>query len=279
MVRRIGLPKEIGQRNRKKTDEQGSHETQRQEHDSVDLRRGQRSPDHHFLYGPTGICPAAQANNLVFNGSFETTTNGAGQLGFNTDATGWTTNGYNFLFTAGSADTTGAVGSDGGLSLWGPGNGSANGLPASSPDGGNFVADDGAFEVGALQQTINGLTAGQDYVVSFYWAGAQQSGFNGATTEQWQVSFGSQTQSTAVANNADHGFTGWMSQSFTFTADGTSDVLSFLAVGTPDGEPPFSLLDGVSVNAAVPEPATCGLLLGGILVGLGVRRSKQATKR
>ena len=38
----------------------------------------------------------------------------------------------------------------------------------------------------------------------------------------------------------------------------------FLAAGTPDGLPPFSLLDGVTVNE-VPEPATFGLVaLGGL---------------
>jgi hypothetical protein len=107
--------------------------------------------------------------NLVTNGGFESTTNGAGQLGYNTNATGWTTSGYNFLFTSGSADTTGADGRFGNLQIWGPGNGSNNGLPATSPDGGNYVAADGAYEVGAISQTINGLVAGGSYNVSFYW--------------------------------------------------------------------------------------------------------------
>jgi hypothetical protein len=78
----------------------------------------------------------AQATNLVLNGSFENST-GGGQLGYNTTATGWATSGYNFLFASGSADTTGEVGTYGALKLYGPGDGSANGLPASSPDGGN----------------------------------------------------------------------------------------------------------------------------------------------
>jgi len=36
------------------------------------------------------VCTAlsAQANNLVTNGGFETTTNGTGQLGYNTNVTG-----------------------------------------------------------------------------------------------------------------------------------------------------------------------------------------------
>jgi hypothetical protein len=44
-------------------------------------------------------------------------------------------------------------------------------------------------------------------------------------------------------------------QTMNFTADNTSDLLSFFAVGTPNGEPPFVLLDGVSLNADTPEPA------------------------
>jgi hypothetical protein len=220
--------------------------------------------------------PAAHAD-LITNGSFETNT-GTGQLGFNTNATGWTTNGYNFLFAPGTADTSGATGQYGNLQLWGPGNGAANGLPASSPDGGFYVAADGAFNVGPIQQTLTGLTAGNQYTVGFWWAGAQQSSFTGATTEQWDVTFGNQTQSTAVVNNANHGFTGWMYDSFTFTANSTTDILSFLAVGTPNGVPPFALLDGVTVNAvpAVPEPSSQAMMLTGLIAlgGLAWRRRR-----
>lgn len=217
---------------------------------------------------------SAQAD-VVVNGGFESTTAGPGQFDYLTSATGWTSvgNSYNFIFAAGTGDTTGSNGQFGNISLWGPGNGSANGLPAASPDGGNYVAADGAFQVGAISQTINGLTAGDDYLLGFWWAGSQQYTFTGPTTEQWQVSLGAQTQSTAIVNNASHGFTGWMYQTFNFTADSSSDVLSFLAVGTPDGSvPPFVLLDGVTMDST-PEPGTLGLLFTGALAGaFGVRR-------
>ena len=95
---------------------------------------------------------------------------------------------------------------------------------------------------------------------------AQQSGFNGATTEKWQVSFGSNTQNSTLMNNLSHGSVGWNQQSLTFTAQSATDVLSFVAVGTPNGVPPFVLLDGVTVSAT-PEPATFALIGLG-LIGL-----------
>ncbi len=222
-----------------------------------------------------GLAAGANAANLVVNGGFESTTNGLGQLGFNTDATGWSiAGGYTFLFAAGTADNGGANGQYGNLQLWGPNNGSANGLPASSPDGGNFVALDGAFQQAPITQTINGLTVGKVYKVSFFWGGAQQNGFTGDTTEQFQVSLGGDTQSTAILNNVSHGFTGWQSESFKYKASNTSEVLSFLAVGTPAGVPPFSVLDGVSLSA-VPEPVTWALMLVGIAGVGGAMRARR----
>ena len=221
----------------------------------------------------SGVGLNAKATNLITNGSFEQLTGGIGQIGYNGSSllTGWTNGtdgsgnlGYNFVYSSGSADTTGANGAAGNVKLWGPGDGSANGLPASSPDGGNFIAADGAYQTGPISQTVNGLTTGKSYTVSFYFAGAQQYGFTGATTDQWLVSLGSQQLATAVLSDTSHGFTGWQYTSLTFTATATSEVLSFLAVGTPSGVPPFTLLDGVSMVAA-PEPGSAAMLVTGVL--------------
>jgi hypothetical protein len=212
----------------------------------------------------------AHATQLVTNGSFETLTNGYGQIGDNTNATGWTTSGYNFVFNSTNV-SSGVTGSSGSVALWTTGNGGVNTITAS-PDGGNFIAADGAYEVGAVSQTITGLTAGQQYAVSFYMAAAQQTNHTGATTDYWTVGFGN-TALTSNTQAASHAFSGWQYETMTFTATGTSDVLSFLATGTPSGVPPFALLDGVSMTA-VPEPASITLLLSGVaaLAGVAWRR-------
>ena len=218
------------------------------------------------------------------NGSFESTTGGApgqvsGQLGYQGfNATGWSTSGYNFLFTPGSADTTGSNGQYGNLQLYGLNNGGLNAL-TNSPDGGNFIGADGAFNVGPITQTVTGLVAGQQYQVAFYYAGAQQTTFTGNTTESWVVNLGTNgatAQTTPILSDTSEGFTGWNHEVFTFTADGSSDALSFLAAGTPNGEPPFSLLDGVTFTA-VPEPASM-FLMGTGLAALGLIRRRRAAR-
>lgn len=240
-----------------------------------------------------GLTQAAHAN-LVVNGGFEATTAGpnpnpftpgSGQLSYDITATGWTTPtpsaitapySYDFLFASGAADTTGAYGQYGTLTLYGPGNGVANGLPASSPTGGNYIGLDSDVAYDApIQQTIGGLTVGQRYTLSFWWAGAQQTTFGGPTTDTITATLGGVAQSAGPISVADKGFSGWSLVSFSYTATSTSEVLSFLATGTPltPNEPPFVLLDGVDLELATPDGGLTIALLGGALVGLeGLRR-------
>lgn len=221
-------------------------------------------------------CTNVQATpvNLVKNGDFEQTT-GTGQIGYNTTVAYWTSEGgYNFVYGTGEADTTGALSWFGTpMTLWGSNNGGANAI-ASSANGGNFLAADGAYGVSAIQQLIEGLTVGATYVVNFEWAAAQQYGFSGETTEHWRVNLGddpSTWQATGIYTNASHSSSDWMQYSMRFTATSTSEMLSFLAAGTPSGEPPFSLLDGVSMYQ-VPEPASWLLLILAMATIAAMRR-------
>jgi len=221
---------------------------------------------------------ASASPNLVANGGFELTTNGPNYFtGYGySELLDWTYGAAPYpnaaVYTASVADTTGACRPGGCFPLFGPGDGYANGF-VGSPDGGNFLASDGEAEYdGAFTQTISGLTPGGTYQVTFVWAGSQYLDSSsiydtGSLTSDWQVSLGAQTFTTPVVSYPVHGFTGWMTQSFTYTASSTSEVLSFLAQGTPNGEPPTALLDGVSLNY-VPEPGAWALMLVG-LAGLG----------
>ena len=213
------------------------------------------------------------------------------------------------------------------FSLWGPDYNAgsvANGL-TNSPVGGSFLAADGSYLNRPVEQTITGMTIGQTYHLSFYWAAAQQAGYNGTTKEAWVVCIGTCGYTTApsldealtffnadagntdpgdlhpnnlgnydaslissgtdkifktgVVTNPDRGFTPWMFESFSFTATSTSATLSLLAYGTPVGQPPFSLIDGITIDTTtpmpVPEPTTWAMMLIGFGVIGGVMRTRR----
>jgi hypothetical protein len=195
----------------------------------------------------------------------------------------WDTSGYNYVFTTAtiSAGTqaNGAPGQPyqapgegvaangyGNTFMWGKGtgttvasgnNGGATTITAP-PLGGNIIAADAIYQVGAITQTVTGLTAGQTYVLKFYYAGAQQEGntFTKATTEYWTVSMGTGNVAgnftTTTINNPAESFTGWQQATMYFYANNTSEVLSFLAGGGPACEPPFALLADVDLEV-VPD--------------------------
>jgi hypothetical protein len=149
-------------------------------------------------------------------------------------------------------------------------------MPATSPDGGNFVVADGnQFLDDSISQTITGLTPGQLYELSFWQAAGQQTTQGGPTTEQWQVSLGNETQSSLLMSNPSEGFQAWNLQDMTFTATSATEMLTFLAVGSPAGGPPFVLLDGVSLTAS-PEPAFLAPVGVGLFGLLYIRRRRKA---
>ena len=227
------------------------------------------------------IAPAAALTNLVTNGSFsQSTYTASSQFGSNfggQGVTGWSASGFNLYFVGGTQTTTSAANQYNDTQTYFRTN------FVASPDGGNFVALDGDSTLrGPLTQTITGLTSGKGYNLSFQWAATQLRNRTGATTEQLQVSFGGDTRKTQILSVPSMGFTGdtsnptttWFTQNFYFVANGTSQVLSFLSLGTPNGQPPIAVLDGVALTA-VPEPATWALLLVGFgMIGFSARRRR-----
>jgi hypothetical protein len=143
------------------------------------------------------------------------------------------------------------------------------------PGGGNVVAIDGGSPYSSsIFQTVSGLIVGQEYILNFYQGAAQQSGVTGNTTEKWQVTFGSNTQSSNVMSNVSGGVVGWQRQFMNFIATSTSETLTFLAVGTPNGDPPVVLL--ADVGMSLPEPGSLAMIGTGVLVILAARRRARA---
>lgn len=249
--------------------------------------------------------PASAASlNLIANGGFETTTVASSRQFQGNEVSGWSNEakpgqytgmGYNFLIRPGTADTTGFTSLGGNLDyLYGPGgkqqnggnaqwngnNFSANGLTVTSPSGGNYLLADGdtGFH-GTISQTVNGLTIGQLYALTFEWAGASWGTTPGNTTERFDVTFGGLTKSTETVTLTPKGFSGWRTASMNFIAGSTSQTLGFLAQGTPNGLPPSLLLDNVSLTAVVPEPATWAMMLVGFaMVGASARYRRRNIK-
>ena len=233
--------------------------------------------------------PATAMPNLVQNGSFESTSLASpggtvcapGSSSCVSRVTNWSSQcnpnigaicDHNSLIDLVSSGSNGS-GFNNHNALWGP-------VP-DSPDGGNFIAGDGdPFYATPIWQSVSGLNVGNHYTLSFYQAAAQQHGLNGATTEQWAVTFGGVTQYTSLQHNPSHGFQPWTQQTLDFVATSSTQVLNFLAVGTPSGLPPISLLDGVSLTevsqvGGAPEPSSWMMMLAGFgLFGAASRRRR-----
>jgi hypothetical protein len=198
--------------------------------------------------------------NLVTNGGFDLYTGSAPKNYFTyVLPTDWSGGGFDTIDAPGTADDVSAPG----LPVY-------PGFPATSPQGGNFVqADSTPGFSSPITQTISGLAVGQSYNLSFYQAAGQELNDYYATTDQWEVSLGSQTQYSALMSIPQAGVWPWEAQTLPFTANSTSELLSFIAIGA-GGYPPQIFLDGVDMEANVPEPSALLLLAGvGTVIAVG----------
>jgi len=221
--------------------------------------------------------------NLINNGGFVPNSNiGSAKSGYlgasnNTKLPGWQTKAdWTFPAYVGQGITKmwGSVVGDGTAistdldeARWGTADGFPPGLglnvanttSVSSADGsGWFLAIDGDQGFGnEILQTVNSLTPGNNYSLSFYQAGGQYAAYpDQATSHWWTVTFGGSGPINSSTINVASGapVSSWQQQTMTFTANSASQTLSFLAQGLPAGGPPFTLLSGVSLTDITPPP-------------------------
>jgi len=212
---------------------------------------------------------------------------------------------YTFIlpapYTQGSSNFTTTNGSS--LGLRGPGNTNGAVIPVPPSGASQFLATDGAFQQSYTYTTITGLIVGYTYNITFNMAASQQAGsqFNGPTSDWWQVGLSTGTPGCSIAGNntgsppgcqpntgtttsaitptivlpttgAGQGFSGWVGEEITLVASAANEVLWFFGESTAlQAQPPFLLLDGVSLT--VPEPPAYGVLMVALLGLLGVRRA------
>ena len=217
---------------------------------------------------------------------------------FLSNSVGWTGPGPNDLVMVDAPGTATETGT-------GPNSYPVYGPFADPPPGGNFIQMDGnpTFE-NSFNQVINGLMAGTTYTLSFWQAAGQQTGFTGATTEQWKVflaaaggSFsvncngGSCSTSTTgpileddstLMNTPSQGVSAWNLVNMSFLATASTETLSFLAWGDNGNEtnlPPTVFLAGVNSPSLIPEPSTWAMMVLGFLGMAFVGRRKLLAKR
>ena len=218
--------------------------------------------------------------NLVQNGNFAVT-GGTTSFQFGTfdgytpaeTLADWSSTGYNFVFLPTSTSANSAYGT-GNLTLYSSTTTPSNSFNNASPTGGNFIAADADYGTEPIHANHQRPDAGRDICRVIRLGGRPANRLHRRDDRTMAGQSGQQR-----GDHAEHqdrrptratGFTGWMDQTFDFVATSSSEVLSFLANGTPAGVPPFALLANVSMTQ-VPEPGSLMVLLSGItgLIGLG----------
>ena len=147
-----------------------------------------------------------------------------------------------------------------------------------------FVGLDGDSRAeGILSQTVSNLVVGDHYQLTFDWAATQMItgshvpysialAYNLGTS---LLTSGKGAPETATFTSTKYGQSStWQSVTMTFTATATTEILSFLALGTPTGDPPIALLDNVSLED-IPEPSSLAFVGAALIGGMVIRRRGQ----
>lgn len=149
--------------------------------------------------------------------------------------------------------------------------GSGGWVASGGNPGARFIINENGFSPDPrIQQTITGLSIGQTYTI----------------TGDYQIhvalgnpanSFGVLLDTTVLLQLGNPGAT-WTPFSVNFVATGSSHLLAFEA--ERNGSDHSYMIDNISVVAAVPEPATWGMILVGITAMTAMRwRSKKRRSR
>jgi choice-of-anchor C domain-containing protein len=141
-----------------------------------------------------------------------------------------------------------------------------------APPGATFSVDLSGRSPGSLSQTLTGLTAGEVYVVSFELSGNPDGGPN--PKPLLVAAAGKSENYIFSVSGHSRANMGWEEETFTFTANGASDVLTFTSEsGTPYGP----VLGDVELAAAVAEPSTWAMMLLGF-TSLSLASYRQARR-
>lgn len=134
-------------------------------------------------------------------------------------------------------------------------------------DGDQYVELDSHYN-SWMEQTISGLTAGNEYYFSFWYQARTNNLYNDNGIDVYWNGILVMDISNILASDA-----GWTEYTAVFTADSDVAALSFNADGTSNSLGGF--IDNVSLTS-VPEPAPIALMALGI-IGLVAARKRRAS--
>jgi len=135
---------------------------------------------------------------------------------------------------------------------------------------GGYSVDLDGITPGSISQTVNGLTKGAEYTFSFDLSGNPYANGGGAikslnvTATDTSLAAAGVAFTSTVSLGANYGAMVYVPESITFTAEGTSSLISFVSTDPADYSGGVVIAD-VSLIDPAPEPGFYGLLA----VGLG----------